>query len=484
MTTFSRVSLLALIVVAALNVSATAEGESASLADSISARLKQAEGKRGTAGCLVVDLDSGKTVASYNQTTLLAPASNMKVLTSAAALCTLGKDFEFVTRVFSRGDVKEGTLSGDLCIVGGGDPNISGRFYEGDCLKLFKDWAAKLKQAGIIKVGGDLLYDSTLFGGPAFCEGWPKDDQYVNWYCAEVSALAFNDNCVGIKVLPGKEGETGKIELSPATSYVKVVNQTKTIAGKGAVAVGIMRPRDANTFTVKGTVPEKSTWGYTDDSTVTDPALYAATVFKETLEACGIAVAGKISPFTMTSDELIKFTSRVEHRAKFTDALKPVNTNSQNLHAEMLFRHVGLAYAGKGSFKTGEAGVMDFLSKQEIDHEGVVILDGSGLSAGNRVTARLMTEVLKLMARREDREVFKSSLAVGGETGTLDKRMKDKLLKGRVFAKTGYIDGVHALSGYLDAGTRHYAFSMLMTDCGDAKDAMDDILLMLAKAAG
>ncbi len=475
----SLVLLLALVLFGALHDPVAAQETAA---ESVAARLKRAEGRSGTAAVVVIDLADGKTLLSHNADMLLTPASNMKVLTSAAALCTLGAGFEFVTRVYSRGEIKDSVLEGDLCLVGGGDPNLSGRFYRGDVLKLFREWATRLKESGIGRVKGDLLFDSSLFGGPSFCEGWPQDGQYLNWYCAEVSALAFNDNCLGIKVTPGKEGEPARIEITPATAFVKVINETKTVAGRKAIAVGVSRPRGANVFTVKGTVPGGATWGYSGDFTVTDPALFTATVFAETLKAEGLEVTGQIMPFTMTADELPKFTVRLEHKSTLVQALLPVNTNSQNLHAEMLLRHLGVAFAGKGTFKTGEAALLDFLARQKLSREGTVAVDGSGLAAANRVTANQLAGVLKLMASRKDAEVFKKTMAVGGETGTLEKRMKDRLLKGKVFAKTGYIAGVNALSGYLETGGRTLAFAMLMNNCVDARAALDDIVLMLARA--
>jgi len=109
-------------------------------------------------------------------------------------------------------------------------------------------------------------------------------------------------------------------------------------------------------------------------------------------------------------------------------------------------------------------------------------LDGSGLAAGNRVSARALAGVLALMARRDDAEIFRASLAVGGESGTLKKRMRETPLKGNVAAKTGYINGVRALSGYLLAGKRRIAFSMLMNDCAEGTPAQDDVLELLAQA--
>lgn len=450
---------------------------------SINVKLNKAEGKRGIAGCIIVDLDGGETILSHNADKPLTPASNMKLLTTITALNQLGSDFEFVTRVMSKGGIKDGTLAGSLCIMGGGDPNISGRFYEDDPTALFKQWAAKLKAAGIAKVTGDLEYDSTLFGGDAYCEGWPQDDQYIKWYCAEVSALAFNDNCVGIRVLPTKPGQAAKIEVTPDTAYVTIINETRTASGRKGAEIGIVRPRGENTVTVKGTVYEKATWGYFTDVTVSDPAAYAATVFKETLQREGVAVEGEIKPVTITNDTVAEYASQVEHRAPLLQALTPINTNSQNLHAEMLFRQLGVRYAGKGTFKTGRAAMEAFLKEQGLLTKGVNVTDGSGLARGNDISASLIVKLLQIAAKGEYFDAFKDSLAVSGETGTLEKRLRDADVRGKVHAKTGYINGVRSLSGYLITDKRKFAFSMLMNDCVYTKQMQDEIVETLAKAA-
>ncbi|MCL4731357.1 MAG: D-alanyl-D-alanine carboxypeptidase, partial [Planctomycetes bacterium] len=225
---FKRTLLLTLWALALIALARPRAAEAAPVSPDIEtailAQLKKAEGKRGKAGCVVIDLADGATVVSHNAAEPLAPASNMKVLTSVAALATLGPGFEFVTRVVARGSVADGTLGGDLCLIGGGDPNLSGRFHDGDVTALFRAWAARLASMGIRRVAGDIQYESSLFGGEAYCDGWPRDDQYTRWYCAEVSALAFNDNCVGVRVIPGKAGEPAKIETIPPTAYVTVIN--------------------------------------------------------------------------------------------------------------------------------------------------------------------------------------------------------------------------------------------------------------------
>lgn len=455
----------------------TAETESAILA-----QLRKAEGKRGTAACVVRDLDTGATLLDWRADEALAPASNMKLATTAAALATLGPDFEFRTQVLARGPIQGGVLQGDLCLVGGGDPNLSGRFYNGDVTALFRSWAAQLKARGINRVTGNLQYESSLFGGEAYCEAWPKDDQYLKWYCAEVSALAFNDNCVGIKVTPGKVGQPAVIETIPPTAYVKIINQTTTAPGRKGAEIGILRGRTDNVITVKGKIYEQASWGYTVDVAVHQPDCYAATVFRETLAAQGVAVDGKVSAVTLSAADFESAATMLEHRSGLLAALTPINTNSQNLHAEMLLRQLGVRFTGKGTFKTGCAAVQEFLKKEGLFTNGVTLVDGSGLASTNRVTARLLAGLLHRAAGQDYFAAWRDSMAVGGQSGTLEKRLNDNALKGKVYAKTGYINGVRALSGYIITDQRRLAFSMLMNDCVYSRECQDEIVRLLAKA--
>jgi D-alanyl-D-alanine carboxypeptidase/D-alanyl-D-alanine-endopeptidase (penicillin-binding protein 4) len=294
--------------------------------------------------------------------------------------------------------------------------------------------------------------------------------------------LAFNDNCVGIRVTPTKPGQAARIEVIPDTAYVTIINETTTASGRKGAEIGIVRPRGTNTITVKGRVYEQATWGYTTDVTVHDPAAFAATVLKETLVREGIKVDGSIKPVTLAAADFERSTLLVEHRSSLLQALPPINTNSQNLHAEMLLRQLGVRYSGKGTFKTGAAAMEAWLKQHGLHGDNVHVVDGSGLARGNDVSCTLITKLLQRAADSAHFEAFKQSLAIGGETGTLEKRLSGRDVKGKVFAKTGYINNVRALSGYVFTGRKRYAFSILMNDCVYTREMQDQIIELIAKA--
>jgi serine-type D-Ala-D-Ala carboxypeptidase/endopeptidase (penicillin-binding protein 4) len=473
----------ALLLLTFTNATSQATALSAAERNSLNQQVQRAEGRRGQVAMLVKDLDTGRVLYSHEPGRSLIPASNMKVVTSALALKSLGADFEFVTRVYADGPIQGGVVRGNLHVLAGGDPNISGRFHDNDPLAIYRDWAGQLKRAGVREVSGDLRYDSSLFGGDSFHSGWPQDDQYVRWYCAEVSAFAFNDNCVAVRVMPTTAGRPARIEVIPPTSYVRIVNETRTEPGNQGARIGVLRPRGSNVITVRGTVFERATWGFQTDVTVHDPARYAATVLRETFEAEGIAIRGEVVPKVLSAEDADNARVLVEHRSRLVDALPPINANSQNLHAELVFRQLGLRYAGKGTFLTGRAAAEDLLRRHGWWEDGLVISDGSGLARDNRITATLLVRMLEDMAKSDAYEAFRDSLAVSGESGTLERRLRGQDVRGKVYAKTGYIRNVRALSGYVLTDDRRFVFAILMNNCAHSLEVRDELAQILARAA-
>ena len=396
--------------------------------------------KGATAAILVVSRD--RELYAKNTGEPMTPASNTKLFTTAAALSRLGEKYRFETRVY--------VIDGALHVVAGGDPNLSGRFHDGDPTAVFKGWAAKLKAAGIEQVG-DLVLHDTRGDAVDLHPDW-KDYAPGAWWNAPVSWFSLNDNCIDATLAPAaREGDPAAVTLSPATRYVEVVNTTTTVAkvAKGQEAIYAVRPGAiafSRQIALKARPP---TWSIAVD----DPTAFFGTVLSETLTREGIRVTGKVvrktddvkgTPLTVTTSDLPR-------------TLQVTNTRSQNLYAELLARHVAVAAGKPATFE--EAGKAVTAYAKSLGAEQTKLVDGSGLSANNRTCVRDIMAVLKAM---RGNKVFFDSLAVsGGDEGTLKERMTK--IKGRVHAKTGTIDGVDALSGYVD--TRRgdtLIFSMLL----------------------
>jgi len=429
---------------------------------------------RGTAiGCRVIDVASGKVLYSYHATDPLLPASNMKLATTAAALETLGLDYAFVTRV--------GLVGRDLVVIGAGDPNISGRFHDGNVTAVFEGWAKALAAKGVTRIEGDLIADDTLFDRQYVHPTWPRE-QLHRWYCAPVGALSLNDNCADVTVLPAsRPGLKAVVRVAPPGGYVTIVNAARTVS-RGRLLVSFGRHPGASVITVRGRVPAGAR-GYTESVTIDDPGAFFAATLKHVLAQHGVTVRGECRPAAAPTD-LERFRPLAEHRSTLVETVKVTNTRSQNFYAECLFKLLGAKSGGApGTFGKGAVAVERFLAMKTGRKTGktgktgdtnpkfvspvfhFTVADGSGLSRRNRLSAMHITNLLRYMAGRPSAKVFRNSLATAGVDGGLKRRMAEAPFRGRVHAKTGTIRGVSALSGYADTcDGRTLAFSILINN--------------------
>ena len=196
----------------------------------------------------------GKVRVSLNGGQPFKPASNMKVVTTAAALSTLGPDYKFRTELIATSRVESGKIDGDLILRGTGDPNISGRFFDGEPTALLERWAAALHdQLKLTKVTGDLIVDDSFFDDELFLSSW-KRSQEGRWYSAQVSPLSFNDNCIDVVIVPaGSVGSRARVEIAPATAAIQVSGSPKTVGGRRP-RVTIHRKTGTNEITVGGKI--------------------------------------------------------------------------------------------------------------------------------------------------------------------------------------------------------------------------------------
>ena len=430
--------------------------------------------KRARVSVAVADLAEGNWLVEHGPDLLCTVASNNKLVTTAAALDELGPDFQFRTTVSAVGKVSStGVLHGELLIVGRGDPNISGRVHGGKVTAVPEQWAAAVAKAGIKQITGGVIADDTYFDRVFTHPQWPNG-QHSAWYCAQVGALSFNDNCVLLVVTPGARRHAPAVcSLVPATQYVTIAGSVDTSRARlGAHAVAANRAVGRNQVTVSGSVRQQSA-PYTTWITVHDPALYTATVFREVLEAKGIRVGGPARLRTPTTHidprtvaELITTTSTLG------DAVAVANARSQNFYAEQILKTLGREKRGKGTWAAGAEAVEAFLRRAHV--KGVVqYTDGSGLARANRFSARQLCVLLAHAHSQKYGSRYLRSLAEPGKPGTLEHRPRLVPLQGRLFAKTGYIRGVCTLSGYLAThGGRLVAFAFLVNDYRTSLDAV------------
>ncbi len=469
-----------LAVVPALFAAGSGVGRAAATAaavnSAVNAGVRSARSSCRSIGVHVVDLTDGRSVYEYNADRQRIIASNTKLFTSAAALDRLGPGHLFETEVLAKGRVSSGRLAGDLAVVGGGDPNISGRHHQGDAFAVFRDWAASLDELGVRRIGGDLVLVDGLFEGPYVHPDWPRD-QLDEWYEAPVAALSFSDNCALVRVWSGgREGVAPQVDVLPRVPLYAVRNTAITTSSSRRHRYGVTR--EPGQLTVWGSVLRSrrpiESW-----VAVHDPVVYFGQALKQALAEEGVVVEGQLRiARSLPPGDWRRVTV---HRSDLLSTLEVINKRSQNLHAESVLKLLGARTCGRGSWDGGVRAVREFLAGVGIDPESYRMADGSGMSRNNRFTPRQLTRLLQVMFRHRWAGEFLRTLPYGGEEGlSWEKRLADAPYRGNVFAKTGRLRGVSTLSGYAKAVSgRVYAFSVLCNDTrGDwgAKAGQDEIV--------
>jgi D-alanyl-D-alanine carboxypeptidase/D-alanyl-D-alanine-endopeptidase (penicillin-binding protein 4) len=438
---------------------------------------------RATVGASIVDVQTGEILCDVNADRRFVPASNVKLITTGVALLALGADFQFTTTLYARGTVAaNGTLDGNLVLVAGGDPAISGRRHDGRTTAVFDALAATAART-VRLVRGDLVIDDTIFDRQYIHPSWPRD-QLLRWYCAPVSAFALNDNCIDVAVKPGPVGEPARVLLDPPTDYFTVRNTCRTVAAGKARAI-ISRLPDRDTLAISGTLTPKSP-GAASPVAVADPTRFAATVLRERLTRAGVRVAGAL--VLAEKPAPLKDMARLaEASHSLGDAVRTANKRSQNFYAEMILKTLGRRVAHPATWAAGRRVVSEHLKAVGIRPGTYTLDDGSGLSKRNAFSPLQFTVFLRHMARSRQAAPFLASLAVSGVDGTLRGRLDGPRHKRAVLAKTGTVRGASALSGYVKSGGRLRAFSILVNGDGlraaSARRLQDAICRTLVEAA-
>jgi serine-type D-Ala-D-Ala carboxypeptidase/endopeptidase (penicillin-binding protein 4) len=389
----------------------------------IAAALRSAGLAGSGTGVYVWDLDAGRPVYELNSSTGFAPASNMKLVTSATAIRYWGTSHHFSTELYAPDlAVDAGVIDGDLYLRGLGDPSLSTRSYQKDVFGLttasFETFARSVKRKGIRKVTGSVLGDSSWFDKLRTVPYWKNG---LELECGPLSALSGNQ-------------------------------------------------------------------GLDNGNRVAAPATWAAKLMTTALRNAGVKVKGKPGTGKVPSaDVLVKD----QYSAALAGILKHMNQESDNFFAEMLLKGLGKDFYGDGSTAAGTKASKATLHAMGVPNDSYVIQDGSGLSYHDRLTPETVVRVLGAMRQRDDFDTYYHSLAVAGEDGTLEDRMRGTAADGNAHAKTGTLNISVCLSGYVESANDHLvAFSILMnggsmgtSDWGRATTAQDKIVVALAKAS-
>ena len=409
----------------------------------------------------IAELETGEVVYEKNSKQPEVLASVTKMLSTAAALHGLGPDYKFKTTFWRRGDVKDGLLTGSLLVVGGGDPNISGRFYNDDFNAVFDKWADGLKQAGITRIGGDLIVNAAFFDSMGRHPDW-KAEQENKWYQAPTSALSYNDNVVYVSIGPGERpGLLASITIEPESGLYHAVTQARTTGQRGRVRVAVKRQPGSDAIEVFGIVPFRRV-NWTTPMSVDDPPAFFGNTLRRRLEAKGIKVLGTLARQDVKPDASWQLVAQTE--SDLVPTIAVANKRSQGFYAEQIFKTLAAEKAGQGSWASAVDLQHKFFASLGLDASHFEIRDGSGLSQQNRVPAADIVAFLRAMNASSVGAVWRTTLASVGEQGsTLHHRMLEETMAGRVQAKTGSINSVSTLAGYALANSgKTYAFAILL----------------------
>jgi len=441
------------------------------LAQGLSARMDRLLSDPALAGsrtgAVILDPETGETLGAVNANEALIPASNMKILTSGAALAVLPRDFQFRTElVYDAGYTAPNGARGRVVLRGSGDPALA----DPELLKAMKitvedllnAWVAALKQA-CPTAPAELVIDDRVFDRQFVHPTWPVQ-QLNRWYCAEVAGVNFHTNVLSVFTEPQGAGQPPKVTLQPDAPWISVQNKARSVKS-GSQTAWAARAIDGNSITLHGDVR----WS-------TDPvevALHDNPGFVGELLADRLTRAG-LRPGTVRTAESEEVLSggRVVH-VVVTDlatVLQRCNVDSHNLYAEALIKRIGHEVTGApGSWSNGSAVLRMVLSERLGPRAGqsITVADGSGMSRENRVTPLMLAQWLAWISQRSGyAQAFISSLPEAGSEGTLRKRFRGKELRFEVRAKSGYLTGVSSLSGYVIDRTsnKRVVFSVITND--------------------
>ncbi|MHC4462744.1 MAG: D-alanyl-D-alanine carboxypeptidase/D-alanyl-D-alanine endopeptidase, partial [Planctomycetota bacterium] len=422
----------------------------ADLAKRINGIISQPSQKKVQFSIHIVKADTGRSVYSHNAGKTLVPASNMKIITTAAALKYLGPNYEYKTTVGLRDDT--------LIVMGGGDPLLGDKVTDAKYGRkdgwIFQDIIAKLKRKRIRTVR-DIIVDSSIFDDQRVHPNWPKKE-LNRWYACEVSGLNFNGNC--IEITAKNTGGKVAVSVKPKTGFVKLINKVKPIS-KGSSTVGSYRQKKPNTIEVNGKC-RKQAGPFA--VAIERPAAFFGFLLAENLAKAGIKANGQLIEKTVGDDRKIRVLA--EYNTPIADCLARCNKNSLGLAAEALLKTIG-AYgkpgAKNGSWAGGQQLISRYLLALGINRGQFHIDDGSGLSRQNKLSANAITKVLSDVYKSRHWKLYKRSLAVGGVDGTVAKYFKEQQYKGKISAKTGYMSGIRAFSGVCSTEEGDYIFSIL-----------------------
>jgi len=462
----------------------TSTGTNASLRALIDSMADAAAFANAHWGILIVDPERGDTLYSRNAGKLFMPASNMKILTSAVATAQLGMDYRYRTTFAARGAVTGGTLSGDLVVIGRGDPSVSDHML-GDAMTPIRAIADSIARKGIQHITGRIVSGGNAFSDASLGFGWSYDD-FEDSYSAPTDELLFNEGFSEIHVKGGaRPGDPAQAVVGPAKTFPAIHVSATTgpdvrpdSSGRRVNSLRVHKDSSTWEATLTGQIAPGDT--ATVEVTHHDAGVAYLAALKEALRDRGIAIDDASSDTTARLDTLAVLTS-----PPLSEIMKALMKPSQNQIAEMFFRTIALNATGIGRSDSASAVVGRQIAKWGVAPNEAVVRDGSGLARYDYVSPRTLVRVLDAMRRAPTFKAYYDAMPIAGVDGTIRNRMKGTAAQGNVHAKTGTLAMARSLSGYVTtANQRMLIFSFLCnnwtTPVRDVERVQDIIATRLA----
>ena len=439
---------------------------------------------RAAWGIVVHSLDRNERLFELNPHALLVPASTAKLVSAATAADAVGWDYRFETTLRSNGTIADGVLTGDLFIVGSGDPSIGGR--GGDDVG---PWIDALKALGIRRIDGRVIGDDDALEEPRPALAWTWDDLgYATG--ALFGALNFAENKMTVQVTPGEAiGSPPALHVDPQAEWRALDNAAVTTPARSPQQLWPEQRPGAPLLTIAGSIPAGAR-----PATLTvsagNPTLWFAQVFRYRLQKAGIDVTGPamdiddVSPHPVTAAMTTLYTYRSH---PLGDIVRPLFKQSINLYGEALMR----LNAARGALPTNDAaleGLRLRLASWGIAPDGQQLVDGSGLSRRDVVAPDVLLAILQRMFDATGTSPWMAALPVAGVDGSLENRMKGTVAERNVLAKTGTMSNIRSLAGYVTTRDgEHLAFVVMVNNFegngAAAVGAIDAIAVRLASFA-
>lgn len=437
--------------------------------------------KNANISLMVKDLKTGKTLYSHRSGSATVPASTMKLVTTATALELLGADYQFKTTLEVDGTVSsDGILNGNLIICGSGDPTL-GSSKLGD-INFLNDWLSAVRNAGIKQINGDIIADASAYDTEGINPKWIWEDM-GNYFASGAYGISYKDNTFEMELKSGAVGTTPEIiKITPNIPELTFQNYLKSTTIRFDSAYFYGAPYQ-NERSIYGAIPANRA-GFKIKGDIPRPGLVLARDLAWKLKSNGIFVSGKgTDEIGETGKRTVIYT---HFSPKLSEIIKEINVASNNHYAEHLFRHLALQQGKQASTMDALGRIKSFWKSKGLPVDELFQCDGSGLSPLNAVSANFFVSLLDYMNTSKNSTVFRNSLPIAGQNGTLRNFLKGTVLQGKVQAKSGTFSRVKSYAGYIHSNGKRLAFAIIVnnpnsTSTSDMTKKMEEFLISVSK---